>query len=68
MEHAPTAPIAEFEVNQIEDAVLVELHVGRNRAAECGFMPSMPNPEELAQLDAFAKETGAQHADRVLNF
>jgi hypothetical protein len=29
-------------------------------------MSFVPNPEELAQLDAFAEETGAQHADRVL--
>jgi hypothetical protein len=31
-------------------------------------MSFVPNPEELAQLDAFAEETGAQHADRVLEF
>lgn len=29
-------------------------------------MPSMASPEKLAQLDAFAEETGVRHADRVL--
>ena len=27
-------------------------------------MPSMASPEKLAQLDAFAEETGARHANQ----